>query len=161
MESERFNVWLQMIGMAGIIASLMFVGLQLKQSQDIAIASQYTERASEAREYWQFVAEQPRALAGIGATHRDHLKALNSYRDDLTDEEIGQLFVNGRVLLVSWDNNYYQYKSGFMTYEGWAVYEDVMGNGCSVGGLVNSILANHRSFVRSSLAELWLQYVDD
>ena len=41
MHSERANLWLQLTGMTGIIASLIFVGLQLKQSQEIAIAETF------------------------------------------------------------------------------------------------------------------------
>ena len=35
----------ELLGIAAIVASLIFVGLQLKQSQEIAIASQYQARA--------------------------------------------------------------------------------------------------------------------
>ena len=45
MNSEKVNDWLQLVGMVAIVASLLFVGLQLKLSQDIAIAAQYQARA--------------------------------------------------------------------------------------------------------------------
>ena len=35
MKSERVNDWLQLVGMLGIIASLVFVGMQVRQSQTI------------------------------------------------------------------------------------------------------------------------------
>jgi len=35
--SEKLNDWLQLIGMAGIIGSLIFVGLELRQSQRVAL----------------------------------------------------------------------------------------------------------------------------
>ena len=38
----------ELIGFTAIVASLIFVGLQLKQSQAIAIAAQYQERANAA-----------------------------------------------------------------------------------------------------------------
>jgi len=44
----RFSEWkeiAELVGLAAIIASLVFVGLQLKQSQDIALATQYKSRA--------------------------------------------------------------------------------------------------------------------
>jgi hypothetical protein len=44
MASQKFNDSVQILGMVGIIGSLVFVGLQLKQSQEIAIASQYQAR---------------------------------------------------------------------------------------------------------------------
>jgi hypothetical protein len=81
MASERFNVWLQLAGMLGIIFSLLFVGLQLKQSQDIAIASQYAERATDVREYWQVFAEHRGLFARFGARHREQVKTFKAYSD--------------------------------------------------------------------------------
>ena len=65
MNSERVNDWLQLVGMAAVVASLLFVGLQLKQSQEIAIAAQYqagflTEEAWHALKYQQAVCESYR-----------------------------------------------------------------------------------------------------
>jgi len=51
---KRFN-WrdlTEIVGFVAIVASLIFVGMQLMQSQEIAIASQYQERASTAVEYY-------------------------------------------------------------------------------------------------------------
>jgi len=51
---KRFN-WrdlTEIIGFIAIVGSLIFVGLQLNQSQEIAIASQYQDRASTAVEYY-------------------------------------------------------------------------------------------------------------
>jgi hypothetical protein len=44
MKTNVLNDWLQIVGMVAIVASLVFVGMQLKQSQDIAIAAQYQAR---------------------------------------------------------------------------------------------------------------------
>ena len=41
----------EIVGHVAIVASLIFVGLQLMQSQDIAIATQYQERAAAAVDY--------------------------------------------------------------------------------------------------------------
>jgi hypothetical protein len=38
MDSQKLHDWLQVIGIAAIVASLIFVGLQLKQSDEIALA---------------------------------------------------------------------------------------------------------------------------
>lgn len=51
---KKFN-WrdlAEIIGFASIVGSLIFVGMQLRQSQEIAIASQYQERASTAVDYY-------------------------------------------------------------------------------------------------------------
>ena len=44
MKSQNLNDWLQIVGMFGVIGSLIFVGLQLKQSQAIALSETYQNR---------------------------------------------------------------------------------------------------------------------
>ena len=39
-----FDVWIQLLGMLSIVASLVFVGLQMQQSQTIALAAQQQSR---------------------------------------------------------------------------------------------------------------------
>jgi hypothetical protein len=50
LNTEKLNDWIQIIAAAGIIASLIFVRVQLKQPQDIAIAAQYQARHESAAE---------------------------------------------------------------------------------------------------------------
>jgi hypothetical protein len=45
MDQRKLSDWLQIVGMFGVIASLLFVGLQMKQSHEIALATQYQARA--------------------------------------------------------------------------------------------------------------------
>ena len=51
MKKEELKAAAELIGIAAIVASLVFVGLQMKQSQDIAIAEQYQARSTAASEY--------------------------------------------------------------------------------------------------------------
>ena len=44
MDSAKLNDWLQVIGLFGVIASLIFVGLQMKQDREIALAGTYQDR---------------------------------------------------------------------------------------------------------------------
>ena len=45
MSRDKLRDWLEIVGVFSIVASLVFVGFQIKQTQDIAIAAQYQERA--------------------------------------------------------------------------------------------------------------------
>ena len=45
MDSAKLSEWLQIIGMFGVIASLIFVGLQMKQNHEIALSATYQSRA--------------------------------------------------------------------------------------------------------------------
>lgn len=41
-----FDVWVQLIGMLGVLGGLIFVGLEMKQSQQIALAAQQQARTA-------------------------------------------------------------------------------------------------------------------
>ncbi len=51
MDSTKLNDWLQVVGLFGIIGSLIFVGLQMKQDRQIALAEVITS-AAESSKYW-------------------------------------------------------------------------------------------------------------
>jgi len=40
MKKVSLDIWIQLLGMISIVASLIFVGLEMRQSQRIAIAGQ-------------------------------------------------------------------------------------------------------------------------
>ena len=57
MDSAKLNDWMQVIGIFAVVASLLFVGLQMKQSQEIALAEQYQARADAAQAMYLSVLE--------------------------------------------------------------------------------------------------------
>ena len=57
MDSEKLNAWLQLLGMLGIIASLMFVGLQIKQTDVIASLESQENAISRNLATMEFIAE--------------------------------------------------------------------------------------------------------
>ncbi len=52
MDSAKLNDWMQVVGIFAVVASLIFVGLQMIQDREIALAGQYQERSATAVEYW-------------------------------------------------------------------------------------------------------------
>ncbi len=46
MKKVSLDIWIQLLGMISIVASLIFVGLEMRQSQRIAIAGQQQSRAA-------------------------------------------------------------------------------------------------------------------
>ena len=50
MKKISFDVWIQLLGMFSIVASLVFVGLEMRQSQRIAIAGQQQARSALAND---------------------------------------------------------------------------------------------------------------
>jgi len=96
----------ELIGIAAIVASLIFVGLQMKQNQDIAIASQYQARA-EATLNLQLVGIET-DWVGVPAL-RDKISEKATARD-----------INAALWLwIQFDNHFYQYQAGFLDEDAW------------------------------------------
>ena len=47
-----FDTWIQLLGMIGVLGGLVFVGLEMQQSQRIAIAGQLQARSDAIMNYW-------------------------------------------------------------------------------------------------------------
>jgi hypothetical protein len=118
----------EIIGFIAIVASLVFVGMQLQQSQDIAIASQYQERASTAVEFYHAQMANERSIAEKGeeiAADVDSGKASPAIRELIesrSPESVGMWFFRHKVFFVMLDNFHFQYHSGFMAEESWQAF---------------------------------------
>ena len=116
MESAKLNDWLQILGMIGVIASLIFVGLELRQSREIAISQAYQLRAEsevamimEASSISAFQTGRPKLDAGL--------------IEELTEEEQVALDYHYGALFTLWENDYFQYQQGYLSDEHWAKTE--------------------------------------
>jgi hypothetical protein len=112
MNTARINDWLQVIGQFALVASLIFVGLQMRQTQAIALSQAYQARAD------QSIAVM---LAGIDndTTLSYWAKRNGSIDEELTPQEraYGIGFVLARF--IHWENVHYQYQQGFVSEEHW------------------------------------------
>lgn len=106
----KFSEWkdiAELAGLAAIIASLVFVGLQLKQSQEIAIATQYQARADATQNF---------TLVLLEAGYTPRIPALRAgLSDEVTAEDIHSVL----WLWIQMDNHYYQYQAGFLSEDAW------------------------------------------
>jgi hypothetical protein len=117
MNPERMHDWLQIVGMAAVVASLIFVGLQLKQSQEIAIAGQYQARFDSASGTASSVLQSNAALRVIGKAVREELVAnestpieLKAWVQDQPDDELAYRIVFAFNQLKVYDNLLFQYQ---------------------------------------------------
>ena len=62
MTRDQLQDWLQLLGMAGVIASLLFVGAQLNQAEKIANFEGAGEMAIQDLEYFDFMAVNSSAI---------------------------------------------------------------------------------------------------
>ena len=65
MNTSRINDWLQVVGLFGVIGSLVFVGLQMKQTQEIALSAIYQARVDSSVEHNASNASNPTYVSGI------------------------------------------------------------------------------------------------
>ena len=108
MDWAKLNDWMQVVGIFALIASLLFVGLQLKQTREIALADQYQARAEAAENMFLVIQESGISMASLG-------KPMSQ----MTPAEV---IASINVSYWSWtqyDNYYFQYSSGFLNDESW------------------------------------------
>jgi len=109
-DSAKLSDWLQVTGLFGVIISLVFVGLEIQQSRQIAIADIYQQRA-----------EMIVQVNSIRLTSEN----LHETRRKL---EAGETLTNTEQSLLdqSWnpyfnyvENNHFQYQLGLLSEEQW------------------------------------------
>ncbi len=128
MKANNWKDIAELVGIAAIVASLVFVGLQMRQSQDIAIADQYQNRADTALEWYVARAESPLLFAATTSRIADNA-ALGNYSKVIQDavrdkgaEYVAVNYLEYRSNLTMFDNYHFQYEQGFLTDEAWQAY---------------------------------------
>ena len=120
MDSAKLNDWMQVVGIFAIVASLVFVGLQMRQAQEIAIAERYQARTAISVENmsarYQILGVSRRA----GVLISERFAAYHS--QELSPNEIGALWFDKYLILLSMDNVHFQWESGFMNDDAWNAY---------------------------------------
>jgi len=96
-----FDTWIQLLGMLGVIGGLIFVGLEMQQSQRIALAAQHQARS-------EMFMDQINAHTQAGITFRDYT----------ADERYAR--INGfHAVSVIFENDFIQYELGLMDEDLW------------------------------------------
>jgi len=105
MDSAKLNAWMQVVGIFALVASLIFVGLQIKQAHEIALANQFQTRASEFQ-----------AVSLVGIESNWTYPPLRQYvTEDVSAADLS-------AIVWTWtgfDNHHFQYQAGFLTEEAW------------------------------------------
>jgi len=65
MDSTKLNDWMQVVGIFAVVASLIFVGLQMRQKHEISLSQAYQSRTSVAAEWNTALAANPAALSAF------------------------------------------------------------------------------------------------
>jgi hypothetical protein len=119
----------ELIGVLAIVLSLIFVGFQIKQSQEIAMAAQYQARLDTWAGVLAAYVQSDVALRVVGKRTRssplpdgiDQAK-WKKWHEDTPVEEIGYHVLSSAIQLRTADNLYFQYQSGFLSEEAWLAF---------------------------------------
>ena len=130
-DSAKLQDWLQIIGAFSIVASLIFVGLQLRQTQEIAIANQYQDRAALSANFRLAVIQSDVALGVAGNSiiadiqNADGWPELKSMLAAASPDPQSAGFMRTQIIhsFFLMDNNHFQYQSGFLPESTWRAYE--------------------------------------
>ena len=112
MDSGKLNDWLQVVGLFGVIASLMFVGLQMKQDRDIALSAATQSRTETTIQSILGAASNPLMASAIDKIELGDDELL------LPSEERA-LFLLGQSALFNVENAHFQYVNDYVSEERW------------------------------------------
>lgn len=62
MDLAMLNDWMQVVGIFAVVVSLIFFGMQMRQTQEISVATLYQMRSDSAREIGAMMIDNPRIL---------------------------------------------------------------------------------------------------
>jgi hypothetical protein len=124
MKAEKLSDWLQVVGTFGVIASLVFVGLEMRQTREIAISQIYHSRADAERSNYTEAISSQAYLSGIA-------KLSSGSVGTLTPEEDAAVIHFFMAQLSTWENDHFQYQNGFLSEEHWNMTKQHMT--CSFG----------------------------
>ena len=122
MKLTNWKEFAELIGIAAIVASLVFVGLQLKQSQEIALAAQYQERFAAALQVMSDRQLNENYVRFYGERIIERNGLPEGVEDDISAEAYGLRYYDARIFFLIHDNLHFQYSLGFLTEESWSAY---------------------------------------
>jgi hypothetical protein len=101
----------QVVGVLAVMASLVFVGMEVRQNSAITRAQVHQQLSDTFTSYLETLASH----AGIVAAGTDSKAGLSR----MTDDELLQFSFLMAGLFKIWENAFYQYKSGFLDERAW------------------------------------------
>lgn len=116
-----FDTWIQLLGLLSVLGGLVFVGLQIEQTQKIAIAGQVQARAEML---------SARILNGLEG-NLDANKFFNISSTDFQNLESQEKFVARQMHIwqgIMFENNFAQYQLGLLTDDYWKQQEERIRN---------------------------------
>ena len=109
-----FRDWMEIIAIFSVVASLIFVGMEMRQSHEISLSQAYQSRVATVVEWNSAFAANPAALSA-------YRKSTEGALDEITTEEHEALNSMMDGLFHLFDNAHFQYEMGFVSEDFWAM----------------------------------------
>jgi len=120
MKEISLNIWIQLVGMLTIVASLVFVGLEMRQSRSIALVNQIQERSYNVAAHINAYVESGQDWLGVQYPEARDTNLTQHQIMMRNTEAAGWFF---------FEADYFQYEQGLMTDEQWqAKLNTMIGN---------------------------------
>ena len=162
----NWKTYAELIGLLAIVASLIFVGLELRQSHQIALAAQYQARTDAGREYFYRSLDSDYRLE----TQATDLQVWDWSAIVLTDEDEQWLSENPPTVwaeaaywavinLYGFDNYHYQFESGLLSEEGWLAMKSRLRGLLHNDPFARYLIAEYTEDFRLSFATLSMEII--
>lgn len=161
MDSAKLNDWMQVIGIFAVVASLVFVGMQMKQDREIAIASTFHQRVDTALELWISFEDNEYDILRMGNLFVDNPNFDGVFGDAATPEMFGVAYISARKTFAVLENHHYQYVAGFYNEETWGSFRKQISNILRNNRFARAIVRHDNAFARPEFIELCQQILDE
>ena len=115
----NFKAWIQLLGMVGVLGGLVFVDLEMQQTQQIAIAGQTQARNQQQLDF--FLGVLTTENEALRTTMRDSIVQLDYA--DLPQEEADVLRYVRTYRSITLQNAFQQYSVGLLPEDVWQQVE--------------------------------------
>ncbi|TRX56883.1 hypothetical protein [Thalassomonas sp. M1454] len=155
----------EILGIFAVVASLVFVGMQLHLDRKVALAEQYFNRAESVKEdyrtallspeYFRAV-EEEWTLTGRTSYSDKEWEELKKVREGaLNIKSVEAMVLINRLQIVGYDNLYFQYKQGLLTEASWNGLRLSLKSSMSGSEMVRDIFQMHaRSTIQPVVEEI-------
>ena len=158
----------EIFGLFGVIASLVFVGYQISLDRKVAISEQYQSRIAIVTARWQAQLESDDYITMMAKLYENYpiewwTDEFEAVRNDLefSTRDIAVVVVDTKMLLWSIDNNYFQYQNGLFEENAWVQARSVLKENLRnsllrpiILGLVESLRPQTSSLINEVLQEI-------
>ena len=116
MDTAKLNDWMQVIGIFALVASLIFVGLQMRQEHEIARVMIYQSRASNSAEILASAASNSDAAVAIinsAFGEPNQPIQMDGWAAPVTPKDMYLAGLQANSFFTLTDNSLFQYQNGY------------------------------------------------